>query len=136
MTSENLKNSFFTPANWLRLLLALIFFSAGLFRILNPEVAAAELVALNLPDYLTWIVLIIELGGGILLFLGKQVRLVAGVFIIFLTVALTVALMANGREIIDAAAELFVFNPEPTDFFMHVVFLLILVTLVLKPNKK
>lgn len=136
MTLENFKNNFLASHNWLRLALALIFFSAGLFRLFNLEAAIIELSALNLPGFLTWVILAIELGGGILLFLGKQIRLVATLFIIFLVVALVAALLANGQEIVATAHKLFVFNPEPTDFFMHTVFLLILITLVFKTNKK
>ncbi len=136
MTLENFKNNFLEPHNWLRLALALIFFSAGLFRVFNPDAAAAELSELKLPAFLTWVILIIELGGGILLFLGKQVKLVVSLFIIFLLVALSAALVANGQEIITTAHKLFVFDPEPTDFFMHLIFLLILVTLLFKSSRK
>ncbi len=135
MISENLKSSFFAPSNWLRISLALIFFSAGLFRVLNPAAATAELAALNLPGFLTWIILAIELGGGIFLFLGKRTRLVSWLFIVFLVIALISALAVNGQEIVVNAHKLFVFDPEPTDFFMHAVFLLILLTLVFRQNK-
>jgi uncharacterized membrane protein YphA (DoxX/SURF4 family) len=113
----------------LRLLLALIFISAGLFRIFNSAAATTELARLNLPAFFTWFILIIEIGGGLLLLCGKFVKQVSIIFILFLIFALTTALVVNGHNIISQAGELFVFDAVPTDFFLHFVFLIILVYL-------
>ena len=127
--------NFISSGNWLRFALALIFISAGIFRIFNPAAAAAELANLQLPSFLTWIILVIEIGGGILLFLGKQIRLVSFLFIVFLIIALVAALAANGLEILAKAHQLFVFNLEPTDFFLHVLFLLLLIALAVRHSR-
>jgi uncharacterized membrane protein YphA (DoxX/SURF4 family) len=135
MILENSKKIIIKPSDILRILMSLIFLSAGIFRIFNPMAAEAELIRLGLPAYFTWFILVIEIGGGVMLLLGKFVKQVSAVFILFLVFALITGLMINGREIISQAGELFVFDANSTDFFMHLVFLVILVFLLLKNNK-
>jgi hypothetical protein len=52
-----------------------------------------------------------------------------------LLVALGGALLSNGYNIIAQAGELFIFDATPTDFFMHFVFLVILIFLFRSKTK-
>lgn len=118
----------------LRLLMAAVFISAGLFRIFNPAAAEIELNRLSLPFFLSWIILVIEIGGGFFLLFNKFVKETAVVSILFLVFALVNALVVSGRDMIVKAGELFVFDANPTDFFMHFVFLIILISLLIKKS--
>lgn len=129
MILGNFKKIIVKPSDILRILMSVIFISAGIFRIFNPGPAEAELIRLGLPSFFIWFILAIEISGGALLLFGKSVRKVAVMFILFLLFALISALVINGREIISQIEELFVFDATPTDFFLHFVFLIILIFL-------
>jgi uncharacterized membrane protein YphA (DoxX/SURF4 family) len=135
MTLGNFKKIIIEPHDILRTLMAVVFISAGVYRIFNPVSAENELIKLELPSFFTWLILIIEIGGGMTLLFNKFVKQISLIFSLFLIVALSRALMINGQGIIDKAEELFVFDATVTDFFMHFVFLIILVSL-LKLSKK
>lgn len=130
MTLVNFKKK---PDDLLRVLMALVFLSAGLFRIINPDLANLELKNLYLPEFLSLPLILLEVGGGFyLLIKGKYWRRILLTFIIFLSFALINALRANFSGLIESASELFVFNLTPTDFFLHLVFIIILLFLFWK----
>lgn len=133
MNLESIKNNknYFTSSDLLRLLLAVIFLSAGIFRIFNPAAASRELKNLQLPLFLTYFLIIFEIGGGGLLLLGKYLKIVYGFLIGFLLLALVWGLIINSSGIIGRAGELFIFQTNPTDFFLHLVFLVIIIVLYL-----
>ena len=68
-----------------RLLLAAIFIWAGIGKLTNPAGTAQYFAHANIPipDVMVWIVLIIELVGGILVLIGYQTRWAALVLAIF-----------------------------------------------------
>jgi uncharacterized membrane protein YphA (DoxX/SURF4 family) len=135
MILENFKKILSGQDSLLRILMAVIFISAGLFRIFNPIAAENELIKLGLPNFFTWFILVIEIGGGFVLLVGKYLKIVLVIFVIFLLVALGGALLSNGYNIIAQAGELFIFDATPTDFFMHFVFLVILIFLFRSKTK-
>jgi uncharacterized membrane protein YphA (DoxX/SURF4 family) len=134
MISENTKSRNLAE-KWefiLRILLALVFLSAGIFRIFNPAAAIFELSHLHLPIFLAGLLIIFEIGAGLGLLLNKYVKQIYWLLIIFLILILIWALIVAGGELIKSAGELFVFNLTPTDFLLHLFFLLITITLLLK----
>ncbi len=138
MTLVNTKfKKFITePTDILRILLALVFLSAGLFRIFNYVGAGDEFVALHLPAATVWLVIIFELGAGACLLMNRFLNLVYGSLLIFITIALGLALTLYGATIVSQLGELFVFDLNPTDLFLHFVFLLIIISLLLKKNQQ
>ena len=135
MSSGATKKDLNFPLVFARYFLALVFLSAGIFRIISPKLALQELINLNLPPILSWFVVTIEISAGVLLILNKYIRQVYFGLIIFLSSALIWALIISGQEIISSLNELFVFNLTPTDFFLHLIFLGLAVFL-LKAIKK
>jgi hypothetical protein len=132
MTLVNFKKS---PENLLRILMSLVFLSAGLFRIMSPGLASLELQNLYLPAFFSLPLIFLEIGGGFyLLIKGKYWRQVLLIFIIFLALALINALRVDFAGLLKNVSELFVFNLTPTDFFLHFVFLIILLFLFWKKN--
>lgn len=121
------------PENLLRILMSLVFLTAGLFRIINPNLASLELQNLYLPAFFSLPLIFLEIGGGFyLLIKGKYWRQVLFIFIIFLFFALVNALRVDFTGLMKNVGELFVFNLTPTDFFLHFVFLIILLFLFWK----
>ena len=136
MTLVNFKKYKNLSNNLLRYLLALVFISAGLFRLFNYETGFIEMQQLNLPEWLTWPISLFEILAGLaLLKEGRGAKKAILALIGFLLAALIWALFLAKDKIIKEASELFIFNLTPTDFFLHLVFLLILISLIKKPHK-
>lgn len=137
MTSGNSNNKkiFLSPSDLLRVLIGFVFLTAGLFRIFNGGAASQELELLNIPVILVWPLIILEIIGGSLLILNKYLKIVSVVFIAFLIGALANAIYLDGINLFFKAGELFVFNLTPTDFFLHFVFLIILISFVIDRDK-
>ncbi len=119
------------PMNIIRIFLSLVFLSAGLFRIFNPGAATLELAGLHLPAFLSVLIIIFEIMAGLALLLNKYVKYIYWLLIFFLVFILIWGLAINGQAIIKNAGELFVFNLTPTDLFLHFIFLLLTIVLLL-----
>ena len=74
-----------------RILLTLLFFVAGYSKIMNVTGTAGYFgkLGLPMPDLLVWLVIAVELVGGLLILIGWKTRLVAWIMAIF-TVATAV----------------------------------------------
>jgi len=120
------------PLVLLRLLMALIFLSAAIFRIFNIEAARSELLELSLPQILVWPLITLELIGGLCLLLDYQSKKVAIILSCFLFFALIQALFVNYQVILKQLPELFVFKANALDWFLHLVFIFILLSLFRK----
>jgi uncharacterized membrane protein YphA (DoxX/SURF4 family) len=129
MNLDVIKKEKITLEVFWRYFLALVFLSAGIFRIFNPSVAAQEFVNLELPLFLSPLMIIFEISAGLGLLLNKYTKQIYCSLLVFLVIVLGWALIINGREIINQASELFIFNLTPTDWFLHLVFLIIVVSL-------
>ena len=123
------------PWNFLRWTLAAIFLSAGVYRIFFFEAGRQELLSLGLPIKLVPFIICFEIIAGILLLVNKYVKIVSLALMFFLIGALIRSIMLAGTSIWANAGELFIFNLTPTDFFMHTVFLIILLSLFFHERK-
>lgn len=134
MILEDFKNKIkkFNSEDILRILIGLVFLSAGIFRIFNVGEAELELKSLHLSNILSWPLIILEIFGGLALLFKRYFKTVTFVFIIFLFLALVNALYLNGLNFFYEASELFVFSLNSTDFFLHFVFLIILISFLMK----
>ena len=63
-----------------RLLLSLIFIVAGWGKLQDPAGTAGYMGSVGLPGFLVWPTILLELGGGILILIGFQTRIVALLF--------------------------------------------------------
>lgn len=118
------------PANYLRIILACIFLVAGIYRIFNPALASSELVSLQLPDFMSLLIIILEIVAGILLLFDYFTRPVYYSLILFMTLTLFWSIIVSGHTLLKTADELFIFNLNPTDFFLHAIFLLLIITVL------
>lgn len=121
-----------------RYFLAIIFLSAGLFRLFFIGRALEELLDLKLPEYTVVLIIIFELSAGLLLLINKFVKYVYVSLAFFLIIALSLALIINWNSFWLSISELFIFNTNPTDWLLHFIFLLIVIFLLInyKPEKK
>lgn len=134
MNLENikLKKIFAEPEIILRKFLAFVFLAAGIFRIFNLDIAASEFILLGLPAWLSHGMIVLEIFSGLGLFFDKCTRFIYLVLIAFILFVLSWAIIIRGPELAAGAIDLFIFNLTPTDWFLHFVFLLIVVTLLIK----
>lgn len=116
----------------LRMFLGLAFLSAAVFRVFSPELASLELLSLNLPQALFWPLVLLELVAGLSLLFNYRVKLSAFVLSLFLVFALSRPLLVDKFFVWEKMRVLFTFQADMTDWFLHLVFLIILVSLFLK----
>lgn len=119
------------PSVVLRLLLGGVFCSAGIFRLFMPQIALDEMARLGMSSLWVFPLTAFEIATGLSLLFNRYVKYTAGALILFLSFAIIKGLILGGKGLWLAAGELFVFNVTPTDIFMHLVFLVILVFLFL-----
>lgn len=133
MILENLKNKKIKQEDLLRILIGLVFFSAGIFRLINPSLVSLEFFELGISNFFYWpLVLFESVGGFLILIKASYFKQIIKTFIFFIIFALILAFYLNYNYLLKNISELFVFNLNPTDVFLHFVFLLILVSFVLK----
>jgi len=120
------------PEDILRIFLSLVFLSAGIFRIFNYQAVVMEFSQLEIPIFFSYLVILFEIIAGLFLLFNKFSHQIYYLLVFFVTSALIWAFMINGRSLLADIGELFVFNLNPTDVFLHFVFLLIVIYLILR----
>lgn len=135
MILENIKKVIQKPQTLLRYFLAIVFLSAGIIRIFLPAVAVQELVALQLPTYFAICLSLFEIIVGLMLIFNQGTKYVYICLTVFLIATLGWALIIQGPELIRSSRELFVFDLNPTDWFLHLIFLLLILILLASEKK-
>ncbi|MCF7862137.1 DoxX family membrane protein [Candidatus Woesearchaeota archaeon] len=113
-----------------RLFIGIVILSAGVFRTLFFENAIAESQVLGVPFWFAYFIIIFEIVCGIMLIFNLKVKWVLGSVAIFLIIAILVAFIGYGAQLWENAGELFVFDPNPTDIFLHITYLVIIFALL------
>ena len=111
----------------IRIFIGLVFLSAAVYRIFNFGAAQQELSNLNAPLFFAIPLIILELYIGASFLFNFYTKPACVIIIIFLISALLVGFFANYNLIIQNLGELFVFSANPTDMFMHFIYLLIVI---------
>jgi uncharacterized membrane protein YphA (DoxX/SURF4 family) len=119
----------------LRILLGAIFILAAVYRIFNYEAGFRELANINIAGFFVIPIILLELFVGISLVAGKLVKFASLTGAIFLSVAIIIAFVTNGYSILSNIGELFVFNPTPTDIFLHIIYLALLISIFMRERK-
>lgn len=120
----------------LRVFLGIVFVCAATYRMFHHDVAAQEMMTLALPKILIVPLILLEMGIGAALIAGWRTRQAAILTAFFLIFAVTAGVIATGPSIITAAGELFIFNPTPTDIFLHGTYLVIALTIALQYRRR
>lgn len=115
--------------------LGIVFLLAGIYRIFNPQAGILEFNAIGLPIFLLYATILFELIIGVLLILGKKLKLVSGVMIFGLAIFIPVVIFSNLTGIIQNIGELFVFDSTPTDIVLHITYLIMLIHVFLNQKK-
>ncbi|MFA5259150.1 MAG: DoxX family membrane protein [Candidatus Pacearchaeota archaeon] len=111
----------------IRIFIGLVFLSAAVYRIFNFGAAEQELSNLNMPIILAIPLIMLEICIGLSFLFNFFIKQTSVVIIIFLVSALLVGFFGNFESIIQNLGELFVFSANPTDMFLHFVYLLIVI---------
>jgi putative oxidoreductase len=69
-----------------RVLLGIIFLIFGVLKLMNPEAQGAYVASGGLPSWLVWPAGVFEIVGAVLIAIGWQTRIVAGLFFLFVIV--------------------------------------------------
>ena len=120
----------------LRILMGIVFLSAAVYRIFNPDDAAAEMASLNLPQLLMFPMIALELLMGVLLLLGRYLQVVLPSAIGLMVLANGIGLWKNAATIAQTAGTLFVFDATATDAVLHLTFTIILIALLLSVQQR
>jgi uncharacterized membrane protein YphA (DoxX/SURF4 family) len=119
-----------TAVKVVRIILGCVFLLAALFRIFNNANATSEVLALGMPSFFTWIIVIFELLVSGCLIFNKYVKIALYGVIVFLVIAIITALIVNGTAVFASIGELFVFNATPTDILLHIMYIILAVILL------
>lgn len=117
------------PIFILRIFLGLIFLSAGLYRALHIERAFLEfspMVNHTIIYPAIYLVILLEIIGGLFLIFNFKIKITVLVFFIFMFLVIVQSLIFSSQEILSGFEELFFYNINPTDFFLHFTYLIIL----------
>ena len=120
----------------IRIFLGIIFILAAIYRLLFYNNAIQEMINLNLPVFFSWIIISLEIIIGILFLIDKFVKQSAIILVSFLIIGIIVAVISNFQKIILNIGELFVMDNNPTDIFLHIVYVGILIYAILDKKTK
>lgn len=112
--------------NILIVFMGVVFLSAALYRIFNYEAAVTEFTNLKLPLFLIPATILLETIIGILFIIKRYIKYASMVASIFLLIAIIIGTFSNFTNITKQIHELFVFDANPTDILLHVLYIGIL----------
>lgn len=119
----------------LRVFLGIVFICAAAYRTFHYDAAVREMNVLALPTILIIPIILLELGIGAALIAGWRTRQVTILTALFLIFAVSTGIIIGGQNIIASAGELFIFNPTPTDIFLHGTYLVIALAIAVQYRK-
>ncbi|MCB9358744.1 hypothetical protein H6503_02340 [Candidatus Woesearchaeota archaeon] len=114
--------------------LSFVFLSAAIYRIFNFSSGINEMHNLLMPFFMVYVVIFFELIVAVFLLFDKLVKIALILVSVFLSISLLFSLVANGTYIIRSLGELFVFDLNPTDFALHLCFLIVSLYLIFVMN--
>ena len=120
----------FDKKGMLNYFLSAVFFLAVAYRIVFIEAAYEEMRALHLSTWIAWPLIIFELCLAIGFLSKKFFKAASIAAIVFLGSAIAIALYWNFASILSSMGELFIFNPNPTDILLHLVFVLLCIKIL------
>jgi uncharacterized membrane protein YphA (DoxX/SURF4 family) len=126
------------PIFLLRLFLGLVFLSAGFYRIFNWQEAINEISGLDMTfvSITSVFIVAIEIICGYMLIANIKTKEVLCILTGFLTFAIAWVLITCWKDLAENIGILFVYKSNPTDVFLHFVYLIILVYLILETNRQ
>lgn len=120
----------------LLIFLSLVFIMAAVYRIVYYADSAQEMASLNLPQWVSILVIILEFSIALTLLFNKFVKMSSLIASIFLIIAILLGIVTNAKYVFSNVWELFVFNANPTDIFLHMTFLFMLILVYFASIKK
>jgi uncharacterized membrane protein YphA (DoxX/SURF4 family) len=118
--------------DWTLLFIGFVFLSAATYRIFNYAMGVEEFLNLKLPLFFLPFTIILEYLLATAFLFRKYVKYATLTAILFLTVAIIIAFITHFQTLFANMSELFFFKATPTDVFLHIVYIGILVAIYLK----
>ena len=108
-----------------------VFLGAGLFRILRFDLATKEMAAFGMPPELAWVLIVIEVVSGLCIIVNFYAKQALIIMCGLMCSAFYMAIKTR-PELIGEVSELFVFDSTPTDIWLHMIYLFVMLGLVLR----
>lgn len=109
-----------------RCAIGIVFLSAATYRLINASAGFDELSRLRLPSFFYFLIIAVEITVGTAFIINKLVKYAALLSILFLVGAIGWGLIVNGSYVLSNIGELFVFDANPTDIFLHAIYIAVL----------
>ena len=122
--------------DWSLLFLGFVFLSAATYRVFNYQIAINEITNLNLPVFFVPFTIILEYVLALSFIFKKKLKQTILLAILFLAVAIILAFITHFQTLIANISELFTFRTNPTDVFLHMIYLGILIFLYYEYENK
>lgn len=121
--------------DWLLVCSGLVFLSASIYRIFHYDKAVSEFQELGVSVNLIVPVIVLEMVLGLFFIFQKNVVHTSITAIAFLLLAIIIAVLNNFSGVIDNISELFILNANPTDLFLHIMYIVILLIIITRYRK-
>lgn len=121
--------------NYIRIILGIVFLSAGVVRLCNSWLIEMEMSNLHLPFWIGYFVIIFEIIVWTCFLIWKYVKIALYLTAAFLGVAIINSIIINYSNILNSINELFIFDPTPTDVWLHAIYLMLIWFLLSNYNK-
>jgi uncharacterized membrane protein YphA (DoxX/SURF4 family) len=118
--------------DWIVLLVGFIFLSAAIYRVFNYNAGVNEFNFLKIPLLFLPFIILLEVVLGLCFILNKKVFYASIIAIVFLSTAIILAFVSNFWAIINSISELFIFEANPTDILLHLLYILLLYLILSK----
>jgi uncharacterized membrane protein YphA (DoxX/SURF4 family) len=119
------------PEKLLSIFIGCVVTAAALFRVFNMDAGRAEMARLILPEFVLYPIIIVEFAIGIMLLSGWKVRWALLSGMVFMGAAVIYAFVLRGYTLLTQSVELFAFDANPTDVFLHLTYIIIFAYLFL-----
>tara|TARA_B100001971_G_scaffold204481_1_gene220680 strand:+ start:237 stop:671 length:435 start_codon:yes stop_codon:yes gene_type:complete len=121
------------PVSLLRIVLGLVFLSAGLQKAFFFQEAYENFLDLGI-NFITPLLIItisLQIIAGILLIINKYVVPAAFAIGLLLLVGVTMSILKAGYSLVENINELFILTYTPTNIFLHITYLIGVITILL-----
>ena len=115
--------------------LAFVFLSAAVYRILNIQEGYVEMSTFGLPQWFAYFIIALEIFAGTSLAIKRMRVISLTLLALFMIITLFLSAIMQ-PELFTQIAEVFTYDHDPTDFVLHLTYLVIIVFMLASVLKK
>lgn len=115
--------------------LVFVFLSAAVYRILNIQEGFTEMATFGLPNWFAYFIIALEVFAAISLAVKKMRLLALTLLALFMIITLILSAV-NHPELFREIAEVFTYDHDPTDFALHLTYLVVIAFMLVSISRK